>query len=49
MEKKQKTKENNRNKTAIRLIGKGKERKGKELYFIVNSSNAEAEVWGIVN
>ena len=49
MEKKkqQKTKENNRNKTAIRLIGKGKERK--ELYFIVNSSSAEAEVWGIVN
>ena len=26
-----------------------KERKGKELYFIVNSSSAEAVVWGIVN
>ena len=31
------TKENNRNKAAIRLIGK--ERKGEELYFIVNSSS----------
>ena len=47
MEKKTKTKENNRNKTAIRLIRK--ERKGEELYFIVNSSSAEAVVWGIVN
>ena len=35
MEKKKnkKTKKRNRNKKAIRLIGKGKERKGKELYF----------------